>query len=108
VSGQGCALSPKNPAPLALSASGSALPGPAVLGIRPEALFLDSAGPIRGRVRIDEYLGSSRCLHVDTSLGRLVVRCAPEADVGAGRELALNFDPARALLFEPASGRRLA
>ncbi len=91
------------PFPLA----GALRPGPAVLGIRPESLRLDLRGPIRGRVRAAEYLGASRCLHVETPLGRLVARCDPDVSVSPGGEVALALDTTRLRFFDPASGKRL-
>jgi len=92
------------PAELAARARGGAV----TLGIRPEFLTLDPAGPLRGRVAVDEYLGSSRCLHVDTAVGRLVARVAPDAPGARGEELALRLDPAHVRLFDTGSGKRLA
>jgi multiple sugar transport system ATP-binding protein len=82
--------------------------GPVTLGIRPEFLALDPAGALRGRVAVDEYLGSSRCLHVDTQAGRLVARVAPEAPGARGEELGLRLDPAHVRLFDTGSGKRIA
>ena len=108
--GGGISFAPKGDAAtgLALARSASARPGPAVLGIRPEFVRLDPAGALRGRVAVDEYLGASRCLHVDTGAGRVIARCAPDAAASAGSEVALALEPERVLLFEPGSGRRLA
>jgi ABC-type sugar transport system ATPase subunit len=89
-----------------LPLAGAHLAGPAVLGVRPEALRLDSHGALRGRVRADEYQGSSRCLHVDTDLGPLVVRVAPEAAREVGAEIALTPDWPRVRWFDPATGMR--
>jgi len=95
-------------APIALAGPGGVPAGPAVLGIRPEFVHLDATGPLRGRVVVDEYLGSSRCLHVETPLGRWIARTAPEAAPTRGSEVALRLDPAHVRIFEPDSGRRLA
>src|SRR6185436_19391062 len=68
----GFTLSGENVATLALPPSADALaPGEVVLGIRPEHVALDPTSALRGRIAIDEYLGSARCLHLDTPVGRL-------------------------------------
>jgi len=86
-----------------------ALPeGEVTLGIRPEAVALDPASTLRGRIAVDEYLGSSRCLHVETGLGRLVARVAPDARAARGEEVGLALDPAQLLAFDGTSGRLLA
>jgi multiple sugar transport system ATP-binding protein len=90
-------------------AVGKELPeGKVTLGIRPEAVALDGGSALRGRVAVDEYLGSSRCLHIDTPLGRIVARVAPEAHGARGDEVGLTLDPAHLLAFDGASGRLLA
>jgi multiple sugar transport system ATP-binding protein len=86
-------------------------PGPATLGVRPEHVRLDPASPLRGRVVFDEYLGATRCLHLDTPLGRLIARVASDALGTAsarGAELGLALDPAHVRLFDPVTGTRLA
>jgi len=83
-------------------------PGPVTLGIRPEFIALDAASSLRGRVAVDEYLGASRCLHVDTPAGRWVVRVAPEEPARPGSEVGLRLDPAHLRLFHGATGARLA
>ncbi len=105
----GFTLSGGNPGLLPLPPAAAALPdGPLVLGIRPEHVALDPASPLRGHVAIDEYLGSSRCLHLDTPLGRLIARVGPDEPGARGAELGLRLDPAHVRLFEPVTGRCLA
>ncbi len=82
--------------------------GAAVLGIRPEFLRLEPRGPIRGRALLQEYLGASRCIHLETTVGRLIARLPASASVPAGEELALALDPAHVRLFDAANGARLA
>jgi ABC-type sugar transport system ATPase subunit len=104
----GFTLSPEHVAALPLPAAAAALPlGPVTLGIRPEFLVLDPTSALRGRVEFDEYLGSSRCLHVETPVGRLVARVGPAAPVAGGDEVGLRADRAYVRLFETATGRRL-
>jgi multiple sugar transport system ATP-binding protein len=73
--------------------------GPITLGIRPEYLHPESGGPIAGEVVLDEYLGSHRYTHVQTPLGRVVMRSATKHEVGARAELGLNL--AHVHLFDP-------
>jgi multiple sugar transport system ATP-binding protein len=93
---------PLPPAALALP------PGRVTLGIRPEFVALDAASPLRGRVAVDEYQGASRCLHVDTTAGRLVARVGPDESHARGAEVGLRLEPAHLRLFATDSGRRLA
>ena len=81
--------------------------GPATLGVRPEFVRLDPASTLRGEVLLSEYLGASRCIHVQTASGTLIARVAPEITVPTGSAVGLAFDPARVRLFDPASGARL-
>jgi len=80
--------------------------GPVVLGIRPEFLRLERGGPVRARVRLEEYQGATRCLHLESGLGSFVVRLAGASPAGTEVELAL--DPAHLRLFDPKTGARLA
>lgn len=94
---------------LPLPPAATTLPsGRVTLGIRPESLTLDPSSPLRGRVVVDEYLGSSRCLHVATPIGRLVARVEPDAPGARGSEVGLRLDAAHVRLFDSDSGRRLA
>jgi multiple sugar transport system ATP-binding protein len=83
-------------------------PGPVTLGIRPEFVTLDPASALRGRVVNDEYLGATRCLHVETAAGRLVARVAPDAGAARGAELGLRLDPAHVRVFHRGTGARLS
>jgi multiple sugar transport system ATP-binding protein len=94
-------------AELPLPGLGAVRAGAAVLGFRPEGLRLDPRGPLRGRVRTDEFLGASRCLHVDSPLGRLVARVAIESPASSGDEVALEVETSALRLFDSATGKRL-
>jgi ABC-type sugar transport system ATPase subunit len=84
-------------------------PGPALLGVRPEDMKLDPDGHVVGELSQAEFLGTHRLFHVRAPAGRIVVRAAAAAAVpSAGGTVRLSFDPARAALFDPASGARLA
>ncbi len=83
-------------------------PGPALLGVRPEDLRQDPAGHVVGELSRAEFHGSHRLFHVKAPAGRIVMRAAVSAAVPApGGIVRLSFDPARAALFDPASGARL-
>jgi multiple sugar transport system ATP-binding protein len=77
--------------------------GPITLGIRPEYLRAESGGPIQGEVVLDEYLGSHRYTHVQTPLGRVVMRGATKHH--AGELVELGLDAAHVHLFDPKTGK---
>jgi multiple sugar transport system ATP-binding protein len=79
----------------------------ATLGIRCEHLRVDASGPIRGRVIVDEFLGSHRTLHVDAPVGRLIVREDASAERRLGDELTLALDAKFLNFFDSDSGKRL-
>ncbi len=81
--------------------------GTTTLGVRPEFVRLAKDGPLRGSVVQDEYLGASRCLHLDTPCGPLVARVAADAGAAIGATVALDFAREHVRLFDPASGARL-
>ena len=83
--------------------------GPAVLGIRPEAvttLIDPNQATLPGKVRVSEYYGDHHILHVDTPAGKCVVRTNTARLGGDG--ICLGFDADRIRIFDPASGRRVA
>ncbi len=82
-------------------------PGTATLGVRPEHVRADPEGALAGTVVADEYLGSSRCVHLDAPFGRLIMRAPPGARTAAGETIRLGFDAAHTRFFDPATGRRL-
>jgi multiple sugar transport system ATP-binding protein len=82
--------------------------GPATLGVRPEFVRPDAAGPLRGRVVASEYLGVARCLHVETPCGPLVLRTAADEPVALGTEFSIGFNIEHTRLFESRTGDRLA
>lgn len=79
--------------------------GPLSAGVRPEYLHLDPAGPLRGRVLMDEYLGACRHLYVQTAAGRLAVRVSGGQRLEQGAEVGLAVDRERIRLFDPSTGR---
>ncbi len=77
-----------------------AKPGPATLGIRSEYLHVDGTGPFAGRVIGEEYVGSFRNLHLDSELGRLVLRCESGESYARDANIRLRLEADRAVLFE--------
>jgi ABC-type sugar transport system ATPase subunit len=84
--------------------------GKALLGVRSEHLHpapVEGAA-LTGRVLADEYFGAWRDLHVETACGRLVCRAPTTVRHAPGETVGLAIDPARARLFDPVSGKRIA
>ena len=100
------------------AASGAALaPGqPVILGIRPEAIT-DPAGADRGSAAIDlvealvevvEPAGSDTYVVTRAAGKEVIARMRADADVRPGARMPFAFDLAKAVLFDPATTRRLA
>jgi multiple sugar transport system ATP-binding protein len=81
--------------------------GHATLGIRCEHVHEDARGPIAGRVVNEEYLGSARNVHVQTEVGRLVMRTEATSAKVLGAEVRLRLDPAQISIFDAATEARL-
>jgi multiple sugar transport system ATP-binding protein len=89
---------------------------PITLGIRPEQLTdLGSAHSDRpdlqqfsAEVQIAEPTGPDTLVTVTINGARTVARCHPQAAGAPGQAMQLVLDPGKALLFDPASERRLA
>jgi multiple sugar transport system ATP-binding protein len=82
-----------------------------VLGLRPEALHLDPAGPLEATVLLVELLGAETHVICETENDeRLIVRQGPSAAKPAPGEavhIAIDPDPAAYHLFDAATGLRL-
>jgi multiple sugar transport system ATP-binding protein len=100
----------------------AARPGAATLGLRPEAVAVgqgaggranaaaEADGEARATIERVEHLGGDTLLHLRGAWGALVVR-APHDGAAApspGETISIRPDPARALLFDPATGARIA
>jgi ABC-type sugar transport system ATPase subunit len=72
--------------------------------VRCEYVRVDGAGPIEGRVTLDEYLGSVRSVHVDTECGRVVMRAGADRKHPVGEKVRLGFDPAHIRVFDAETG----
>jgi multiple sugar transport system ATP-binding protein len=82
-----------------------------ILGVRPEQIQLAGAGStlpsLRAEVEVVEPTGPDTLVFVSLNQTKVCCRLAPDAAPLAGSSLDLQFDPARVLLFDAASGERL-
>ncbi|MBA1205262.1 sn-glycerol-3-phosphate ABC transporter ATP-binding protein UgpC [Pseudomonas capeferrum] len=83
-----------------------------VLGIRPEQIVMGGAEgnglpSIRAQVQVTEPTGPDLLVFVTLNQTKVCCRLAPDVSCCIGDSLALQFDPARVLLFDSASGERL-
>lgn len=77
------------------------------LGIRPEALLLDEAGPIKATVGQIEYLGADAL--IDCKVGNQILPCRVpgHTELVPGTQISLSVAPGELHAFETSSGRRL-
>lgn len=77
------------------------------LGIRPEALLLDPAGPIHATVAHIEYLGADAM--IDCRLGDQTLPCRVpgHTELALGAQISLSVAAGHLHAFDTASGRRL-
>ncbi|WP_375688564.1 sn-glycerol-3-phosphate ABC transporter ATP-binding protein UgpC [Pseudooceanicola sp. LIPI14-2-Ac024] len=80
--------------------------GDVTLGIRPEDLVPDAAGPLALEVDIIEELGANRLLHGHAGAERMTVHVGKDADVTTG-PLTLSVKAGAASLFDRDTGLRL-
>ncbi|WMY86111.1 sn-glycerol-3-phosphate ABC transporter ATP-binding protein UgpC [Pseudomonas shirazica] len=83
-----------------------------ILGIRPEQIALGAAEGnglpgIRAEVQVTEPTGPDLLVFVTLNQTKVCCRLAPDVACRVGDNLNLQFDPARVLLFDAASGERL-
>ncbi|MNO69118.1 sn-glycerol-3-phosphate import ATP-binding protein UgpC [compost metagenome] len=83
-----------------------------ILGIRPEQIVLGAAEGnglpgIRAEVQVTEPTGPDLLVFVTLNQTKVCCRLAPDVACRVGDSLNLQFDPARVLLFDAASGERL-
>ncbi|MDZ5737317.1 ABC transporter ATP-binding protein [Pseudomonas asiatica] len=83
-----------------------------ILGIRPEQIALGAAEGnglpgIRAEVQVTEPTGPDLLVFVTLNQTKVCCRLAPDVGCRVGDNLNLQFDPARVLLFDAASGERL-
>ncbi|TFF40562.1 ABC transporter ATP-binding protein [Pseudomonas sp. RIT623] len=83
-----------------------------ILGVRPEQISLGTAQGnglpgIRAEVQVTEPTGPDLLVFVTLNQTKVCCRLAPDVACQVGDSLNLQFDPARVLLFDAASGERL-
>jgi len=83
-----------------------------ILGIRPEQIALGTGEGnglpgIRAEVQVTEPTGPDLLVFVTLNQTKVCCRLAPDVACRVGDSLNLQFDPARVLLFDAASGERL-
>ncbi|MFK0311460.1 ABC transporter ATP-binding protein [Pseudomonas sp. NPDC090233] len=83
-----------------------------ILGIRPEQITLGTGEGnglpgIRAEVQVTEPTGPDLLVFVTLNQTKVCCRLAPDVACRVGDSLNLQFDPARVLLFDAASGERL-
>ncbi|CAM4047951.1 ABC transporter ATP-binding protein [Pseudomonas wadenswilerensis] len=83
-----------------------------ILGMRPEQIALAPAQAnglpsIRAEVQITEPTGPDLLVFVTLNQTKVCCRLAPDVPTQVGDTLNLQFDPARVLLFDAATGERL-
>jgi multiple sugar transport system ATP-binding protein len=82
--------------------------GAAVLGIRPEHVHLRPDGALRGEVTLVEPMGNHQVVWLRCGPHLLSALVHDGRRIDAGQAAAFALDGARASLFDPATGRRLA
>jgi multiple sugar transport system ATP-binding protein len=71
------------------------------IGIRPEHIVIDAAGPWRGTIQLIEHLGADSFLHVEAGeAGRLTVRAPGDFGGRTGDDIALAPETARIHRFD--------
>lgn len=80
---------------------------PLLLGVRPEHLRLDSAGPIAATVSLVEEYGGQAYLHCASPFGAMVVMCDPEMAPASGENARFNVARGHEHLFDPATEHRV-
>ncbi len=81
--------------------------GPVVLGVRPEALFPRVGGLLQGRVKLNEYQGAWRNLHLETDSGACIIRVSARDKTGRNALMPIGFDLDQLCFFDPATEKRL-
>ena len=89
-------------------AAGVALPaGGVTLGLRPQHLRLDPAGPLAAKVTLVEALGAESVIHAALAGGQRLLAVLPgQPQLARGSTVTLGYDPAALHLFDGA-GQRL-
>ena len=77
------------------------------LGIRPEALLIDPAGPITATVSHIEYLGADAMIECRIGDQTLLSRVPGHTDLTLGVQISLSVAPGELHAFDTSSGHRL-
>jgi multiple sugar transport system ATP-binding protein len=85
----------------------SIAPGRRALGVRPEHVRLDDAGPLRGRVEAVEYLGTTQIVTLQTDHGPLKARAPSGQAARVDETVGLTLDAARLTIFDAETGRAI-
>jgi len=81
--------------------------GDLVYGVRPEHVRLSDAAEYRGEVLAAEYLGTTQIVTLNTRNGEVKARVPSDRTARVGESVGLEFDGARATLFDNQTGRAL-
>ena len=83
--------------------------GAVTLGLRPEHLVADEAGPVRVRVALSEKLGANTLIHgvLEGTERDMVVSLDGIRDIGEGTALGFSIPPGAMHLFDAGTGRRI-
>ncbi|MGO1074403.1 ABC transporter ATP-binding protein [Inquilinus sp. CA228] len=81
--------------------------GELVLGLRPEHVRIDEAGPLKGTVFGTEYLGTTQIVAIDTPRGPIKARLPAATPVRAGEAVRMSLAAERLSLFDGATGRAI-
>jgi multiple sugar transport system ATP-binding protein len=79
---------------------------PITVGIRPEAIRIESGAPLAGRVETCEYVGDSYVVTLDFNKTSLVASNVQKA-VPAGEQVSFRVDPEGVVYFNRETGRNL-
>lgn len=79
-----------------------------ILGVRPDHVRIDPAGPLAARVTGVEFFGSHRIALLDSPAGPLSARIGREIRLAEGEGVRLSFDRDHLVVFDADSGELLA
>jgi len=82
--------------------------GDLVLGVRPEHLLPEQNGPLPGKIRVVEYMGTTQILTIQTPYGQALSRVRSTHSFGVGQSVRFNFAAQRASLFDKSDGKALS
>jgi multiple sugar transport system ATP-binding protein len=80
----------------------------ALVGLRPEHLFLDASASLRGRVYLVEPMGADAWVTVELEHARVTARAEGSTAVRAGDDVGLRFSKETLLWFDASTGKSTA